>query len=120
MCPIMLLCTIGCSSISPPRNETWSAQLIYFNHQKHSIDTTYSSVVMYEDSIVNFKTPTGRIWMAKEFLENSEINDTNPTSYDVTVSSGERFKIMPLDSGNIKSKATMDSIKDSYVTEDQD
>lgn len=109
-----------CNTIPPPppsKNETHCAQFVYFNSSTHKIDTTYSPILTYNDSIVNITTPTGKVWWAKDFVVREDILVDETPASDVTISDGTRYKIIPLDSGSCQRKAIMDSIRSTYPGE---
>jgi len=82
------------------------------------MDTAYSQIVTYGDSIVDITTPNGKTWWAKDFVtrEDAVIDDTDGS--DITVSDGSRYKIISLDSGRCQTKAIMDSIRQTYTRDD--
>jgi len=52
----------------PLKNEMHCAQYIYYNPIKRIIDTAYSPIIIYGDSIINLTTPMGKTWSSKDFL----------------------------------------------------
>lgn len=99
------------------KNESNGAEMVYFNSKIHKFDTTYSSVITYDDSLVNFTSPGGKIWAPKDFInekdnyDQDEDNNNYVSSRDITVSSGERFIITILSDNACATKSQMDSIK---------
>ncbi len=102
----------------PPKNTNWCAEIVYFNPKSKTIDTTYSPAVLYDDSIVNFKSPTGQIWRSKDFINREDNNVDYGTMSDITVSDGEHFKVTPISATGCLVKAVMDSLKDENIPED--
>jgi hypothetical protein len=104
----------------PPKNTVWCAEVIYFNPKSKTIDTLYTPAVLYDDSIVNFKSPSGEIWKAKDFIfqENKEVE--YGTMSDLTVSNGEHFKVTPISDTVCLIKSKMDSLKSDNEPDDND
>jgi hypothetical protein len=99
---------------TPLKNETHCAQFIYFDSTSHKMDTGYYPVTMYDDSIVNITTSKGTVWWANNFVDNQEIIIDETLARDITLKNGDRYKIIPLDSGRCQSKTIMDSIRGTY------
>lgn len=98
----------------PPKNEIHCAQYIYFNSGLHKMDTIYSPITMFDDSIVNITTPQGKVFWAKDFVDKQSIIIDETDATDLTISDGSRYKVIPLDRGKCQSKIKMDSIRNTY------
>lgn len=100
----------------PIKNEIKCAQVIFFNTNIHKFDTTYNQSVYYDDSLVYFTDQLGNKWYPKSFAHEDDEIDTDEdgvryiTSRDITLSSGQRFKISILTDGGCGTRAHIDSI----------
>lgn len=121
----MVICAI-CGMLSimssfksepPVKNELKCSEIIYFNKNKHNYDTTYTKAVYYgDDSLVNFTDPNGMVWQSKQIVkeydktDNDSDGDNYTSEWDVTINTGEVFKISVLQDGGCGLKSEMDSL----------
>jgi len=97
---VAVLDFINTNKKQPPlTNENQCAEFIYYDPQHKNIDTAYSNVVMYGDSLVNFTSPMGITYSSRDIIdekdetEDDEDGISSIAMRDITVSNGERFKI---------------------------
>lgn len=101
------------------KNETNCAQFIYYNPTTKQIDTSYSPITIYEDSIVNIQAPLGGLFRAKDFLTTDDVEVDDIWGYDITLINGTRYRVFPLDNGKCFSKSKMDSIRNNHIPHEE-
>ena len=104
--------------IKEHRRENICFEIIYFNAQTHKKDTGYTSEVLYDRVVDYFKTPSGKTWSHKDFINAEKRNVGSYTTFDVTVSDGEHFLITPLPDCSIKSRMNKKKISNNLDDND--
>jgi hypothetical protein len=99
------------------KNEYKCATIVYFNHAIKNLDTAYSNVVLYDDSLTSFTDPYGNKITPKDFVKESDKTDKDENDDDyittrrILIKSGDSYELSILSDSLCLSKTAMDSIR---------
>jgi hypothetical protein len=65
----------GSNTKEKPTTKAGCVQLVYLNTRNQEMDTAVTNAVIFDvDSIVSFKSPSGKIWKGKDIVEQKQVS----------------------------------------------